>query len=100
VTSESRSEQREGVFLFAPVVMDNAPMLGLEHPLSGARYELEPDGTVTVSHGDRTGTFDGYGRWLAGELRWADPLLCVWLTTPTTGTTPAVSTAPPSRSPS
>lgn len=55
-------------------------MRGLEHPLSGARYELEPDGTVTVHHQGRTGTFDGRGRWLGGELRWADPHLCGWLT--------------------
>jgi hypothetical protein len=60
--------------------MDNAPMHGLEHPLSGAHYELEPDGTVTVSHGQRSGSFDGAGCWLAGEITWADPAMCVWLT--------------------
>jgi hypothetical protein len=60
--------------------MDNASMHGLEHPLSGARYELEPDGTVTVHHNGASGSFDGHGRWRAGEIRWADPLLCVWLT--------------------
>jgi len=75
-----RPPSGEGVFLFSSHPMDNAAMRGLEHPLSGARYELEPDGTVTVHHQGRTGIFDGRGRWLSGQLRWADPHLCGWLT--------------------
>lgn len=54
-------------------------MHGLEHPLSGDRYELEADGTITVERAGATGRFDGQGRWLAGAITSADPLLCVWL---------------------
>lgn len=70
-------------------------MRGLEHPLSGARYELEPGGTVTVHHQGRTGSFDGRGRWLAGELRWADPHLCGWLTAEPAGRAEPASRAEP-----
>ncbi len=70
-------------------------MRGLEHPLSGARYELEPDGTVTVHHQGRTGSFDGRGRWLSGELRWADPHLCGWLTAEPADTAEPTDTAEP-----
>ncbi|MDH4148543.1 MAG: transposase [Acidimicrobiia bacterium] len=55
-------------------------MLGLRHPLTGAIYDLEADGTVTVDHDGRRGRFRGDGEWIEGELRAADPHLCGWLT--------------------
>ncbi len=54
-------------------------MHGLEHPLTGARYDLADDGTIRVAWKGQTGSFDSEGRWLCGELKVADPLLCVWL---------------------
>ena len=49
------------------------------HPFTNGLYELQPDGTIQVTEGDRTGIFDKQGRWLSGALRFADPQLCVWV---------------------
>ena len=54
-------------------------MSGVRHPFSGALYERDPDGTVRVALGERTGRFTSDGRWLSGELREADPHLCGWV---------------------
>lgn len=64
-------------------------MNGLEHPLTGDRYEIDDQGVVTVyqrpalqgtePEGSPTGRFDGHGRWLSGPVKVADPALCVWL---------------------
>ena len=54
-------------------------MSALRHPFTGALYERDPDGTVRVTLGERTGRFTSDGRWLAGELREADPQLCGWV---------------------
>jgi hypothetical protein len=56
------------------------PVRTIKHPLSGATYDLQPDGTVRVeSHDGRVGVFDANGRWLSDELRQADPHLCLWI---------------------
>jgi hypothetical protein len=57
-------------------------MHGVHHPFSGALYERDGDGNVVVTDGDRGGTFDARGRWLAGELRECDPQLCGWVAGP------------------
>lgn len=57
-------------------------MRKIEHALSRAVYEWAPDaqGPVLVTTTDgRTGRFDRDGRWVAGELRSADPELCRWI---------------------
>lgn len=55
-------------------------MRTIEHPLSGAVYDLTADGNIQVVTRDgRTGLFDPHGRWLSGEARQADPHLCLWI---------------------
>ena len=54
-------------------------MNGVRHPFTGAIYESDGDGTVTVTLGDRTGRFTTEGRWTEGDLREADPQLCGWV---------------------
>ena len=50
------------------------------HPLSGATYDLQADGTVqVVSRDGVVGVFDKHGTWLAGDLQQADPHLCLWI---------------------
>ena len=53
------------------------------HALSGALYDVNEDGTVSVtSRNGVTGTFSSHGRWISGELTHADPHLCIWLAGP------------------
>jgi hypothetical protein len=55
-------------------------MRTIKHPLSGAIYDLEADGTVRVTATDgRTGKFDKNGVWIAGDVKQADPHLCLWI---------------------
>ena len=50
------------------------------HPLSGATYDLQEDGTVqVVSRDGATGVFDVHGTWVSGALKQADPHLCLWI---------------------
>jgi hypothetical protein len=52
----------------------------IQHPLSGATYDLQDDGTVRVEATDgRVGVFDGHGIWRSGDLKQADPHLCLWI---------------------
>jgi hypothetical protein len=52
---------------------------GIRHPFSKALYELDDDGNIRVTHGDRVGVFTTRGRWISGELRECDPQLCGWV---------------------
>ena len=52
----------------------------IKHPFGGALYELQADGTVLITDGDKQGLFKRDGRWISGELREADPQMCVWIT--------------------
>ncbi|MEO5899967.1 MAG: hypothetical protein ABIR68_07500 [Ilumatobacteraceae bacterium] len=55
-------------------------MRTIKHPLSGAVYDLEADGTIQVVAVDgRRGVFDARGVWISGEFKQADPHLCVWI---------------------
>ena len=54
-------------------------MRSMRHPLSGVVYELDEEDNVRLSDGDRIGTFDRHGRWLAGDKLVADPELCLWV---------------------
>ena len=50
------------------------------HRMTGAVYESDGEGVALVTTKDgKTGRFDDTGAWLGGELREADPLLCLWV---------------------
>jgi hypothetical protein len=51
----------------------------IRHPMSGALYDLNEDGTITVTKDEQHGNFDARGRWLSGTIRTADPQLCGWM---------------------
>ena len=49
----------------------------MKHPLTGAIYERQDDGTVLVTEpGGRQGRFQPSGQWVDGEVRAADPHVC------------------------
>jgi hypothetical protein len=52
------------------------------HALSGALYEVGPDGNVHVEQDGKHGVFTAYGRYVSGDLYTADPQLCLWLAGP------------------
>ena len=54
-------------------------MRTIKHPLSGAIYDLTANGTIEVTKNDRRGVFTEHGVWLEGDLRQADPHLCLWI---------------------
>jgi hypothetical protein len=54
-------------------------MRAIRHPLTGAVYDLTDRGTIRVERDGRTGEFDSNGVWLSGELKSADPELCLWI---------------------
>ena len=49
------------------------------HPFDAMLYEIQDDGTIKVSGRGIWGIFTDEGRWIEGELRQADPQLCVWV---------------------
>ncbi|MEX1105377.1 MAG: hypothetical protein WEB78_04205 [Ilumatobacteraceae bacterium] len=53
-----------------------------KHPLSGAMYDVREDGLVEVSLDGHTGLFTSEGDHVEGDLRHADPHLCLWLAGP------------------
>jgi hypothetical protein len=54
-------------------------MRTIKHPLSGALYDLTPNGLIQVSKNGKSGLFTGQGVWTEGEIRQADPHLCLWI---------------------
>jgi hypothetical protein len=52
---------------------------GIRHPFTRALYESDGEGGVRVTRDGVEGRFTRDGRWLDGELREADPELCLWL---------------------
>ena len=42
-------------------------------------YEVTEDGNIRVTAGDRTGLFTDEGIHISGEIKQADPQLCVWV---------------------
>lgn len=52
------------------------------HPLSGALYDVAADGLVKVELDGMVGWFTSDGEWVRGDLREADPHLCLWLAGP------------------
>ncbi len=55
-------------------------MADMTHPFdTETLYELIEDGNVRLSNGDKVGIFTNEGRYLSGDIREADPQLCVWV---------------------
>ncbi len=54
-------------------------MRTIKHPLSGATYDLTEQGTIRVEKNGQWGEFTEHGVWLAGEIKQADPHLCLWI---------------------
>ena len=54
-------------------------MRGMRHPLTDVVYELDDEGNIRLTDGDRIGPFDRHGRWLAGDRIVPDPELCLWV---------------------
>jgi hypothetical protein len=54
-------------------------MRTIKHPLSGALYDLTPNGLIEVTLHGRRGLFTEHGVWVEGEIRQADPHLCLWI---------------------
>jgi len=54
-------------------------MSGIRHAFTNALYELNAEGNVVVTDGDRQGVFRSDGRWISGEIRESDPQMCVWV---------------------
>ena len=52
---------------------------GTRHPFTNALYALNADGNIVVTDSDRQGIFRPDGRWISGDIREADPQLCVWV---------------------
>jgi hypothetical protein len=54
-------------------------MRTIKHPLSGAVYDLTDRGTILVQKDGATGEFTHDGVWIQGEIKQADPHLCLWI---------------------
>ena len=54
-------------------------MRSLRHPLSGALYDRQPDGTVRVEKEGKVGVFRADGSYISGNIYFADPHMCVWI---------------------
>ena len=54
-------------------------MRAIKHPLSGAIYDLQTDGTVRVEKDGKAGIFRADGTYVSGDIYFADPHLCVWI---------------------
>ena len=55
-------------------------MSSLTHPFDPETlYELDEDGNVRLSKGNSVGIFTNEGRHISGDIRFADPQLCVWV---------------------
>lgn len=54
-------------------------MRGIRHPLSGAIYDLQADGTLRVELEGKAGIFRADGTYVSGDIYHADPHLCGWI---------------------
>ena len=51
----------------------------IRHAFGNVAYSLTDDGLVRVDDNGTEGLFTGAGVWVSGELREADPQMCVWV---------------------
>ncbi len=55
-------------------------MASLTHPFDpDTLYELDSDGNIKISNGGKTGIFTRKGQYISGDIKQADPQLCVWV---------------------
>ena len=55
-------------------------MASLTHPFDpDTLYQLDDDGNIRVSNGNSVGIFTDEGIHISGDIRCADPQLCVWV---------------------
>jgi hypothetical protein len=54
-------------------------MRTIKHPLSGAIYDLTERGTILVQKDAASGEFTSDGVWIRGDIKQADPHLCLWI---------------------
>lgn len=64
-------------------------MASMYHPFdTEALYQADEDGNIRISRGNSVGVFTAQGIHLSGDIKQADPQLCVWV-----GNNPDPSTA-------
>jgi hypothetical protein len=68
--------------MFGAVREQEQRMHRRRHPLSGAIYDVRPDGMVEVSLAGKVGIFTAQGDYVSGDVHHADPHLCGWLAGP------------------
>jgi len=55
-------------------------MASLYHPFDTDHlYELTEDGNILITAGKKKGLFTTEGIYISGELKHADPQVCVWV---------------------
>ena len=55
-------------------------MPSMKHPFDPeSLYQFDDEGNIRVSNGNQCGVFTREGRHLSGDIRQADPQLCVWV---------------------
>ncbi|MDG1112530.1 MAG: hypothetical protein P8N63_02040 [Pseudomonadales bacterium] len=55
-------------------------MPSIKHPFDPeSLYQVDEEGNIRVSNGNQWGVFTREGRHLSGDIRHADPQLCVWV---------------------
>jgi hypothetical protein len=55
-------------------------MASLYHPFATDHlYELTEDDNILVTTGETNGLFTNQGIYISGELKQADPQICVWV---------------------
>ena len=55
-------------------------MASMYHPFdTDTLYEVTEDGNIRLSNGNRVGLFTAHGIHISGDIRHADPQLCVWV---------------------
>ncbi len=55
-------------------------MGSVSHPFDpDTLYELDQDGNIRLSNDNRVGIFTNQGQHISGEIKEADPQMCVWI---------------------
>jgi len=55
-------------------------MASMYHPFdTDTLYQADEDGNIRLSNGNSVGIFTNEGIYLSGDIKHADPQLCVWV---------------------
>ena len=55
-------------------------MASIKHPFDPeSLYQLDDDGNIRITRGNAVGVFTTEGIHISGEIKQADPQLCVWI---------------------